>query len=805
MKVIIAEKPSVAKDIARVLRITGRKDGYMEGRGCQVTWAFGHLIALATPDHYGFRKWRVEDLPIIPEKFDYLPSGDSGAQKQLDIIQRLFDQAEEIICATDAGREGEAIFRYIYHHCHCDKPFRRLWISSMTDQAIMEGFRNLKPGADYDPLYASAKARNEADWLVGMNASRALTLSTDSRAPLSLGRVQTPTLALICQRYLEHTRFIPKAFYSVEVTLLYKGIRFRAKYPDRFDTPEQAGALLGRIGDTVQTLDKQKKRKTEKSPLPFDLTSLQAEANRRYAFSAQKTLDLAQSLYERYKVLTYPRTGSRYLGDDMLSELTKKIPSLGALPYDTRFGDALRELERTGLNKACFDSKKLTDHHAIIPTFHGLDKTDQLPPDERKLFDLATRQLVMALLPPCQKEVLTYKFLIGEGEEPLQASGAKIRQAGWRMLATGENKSETADNDEEDDSQELPDIPVGAQVEVTGKEAREGFTKKPPLLTEATLLKSMETAGRQLDDPEAVEVMKDCGLGTPATRASVIETLYNRKYIVNEKKKLVPTELGLSVYNLVKDAAIGNPAMTGEWEKKLNLMASGKYASSDFGNEIVQFTRAEVTRLLTEGGQVRTGQISDLRCPLCGHRLRENAKAYGCSNREDNCPFVIWKETGGARISADMVKEIVTRGYSRKLTGLKSKTGKEFDAYLGYDPATGRQRYLFQPPALASCPLCGKDVIEGTRGYGCSGYKEGCKFVIWKEMEGRSISREELAQLIRNGKTPVLDGFKTSDGKQFRASVWLRSDGTTRLVRPDDTLYDSGTPESRKEGEETGA
>ncbi|MBP5260467.1 MAG: DNA topoisomerase 3 [Paludibacteraceae bacterium] len=780
MKVIIAEKPSVAKDIAKVLRITGRKEGYLEGRGCQVTWAFGHLISLATPDHYGYKKWRIEDLPIIPERFDYLPNGDEGAQKQLAVIKRLFDEAEEIICATDAGREGEAIFRYIYEHCGCNKPFRRLWISSMTDQAILEGFHNLKDGREYDPLYASAKARNEADWLVGMNASRALTLTTDSRTPLSLGRVQTPTLAIICQRYLEHVQFEPKPFYTVNVLLDYQGNRFQARYPSRFDTQEKADALSGRIGDTVRTADKQKKQKTEKSPLPFDITSLQAEANKKYGFSAQKTLDIMQNLYERYKVLTYPRTGSRYLGDDMVDEIKSKIGQLQVLPMGDAFQQALQRLSANGINTACFDSKKLTDHHAIIPTFHGLDRIGQLPADERKIFDLATRQLVMALLTPCKKEVLAYKFLVDGEPEPLQAAGAKIMEPGWRLLAGADEKSETGNGEEDDDSQELPDIPKHAAVDVVGKETKEGYTKKPPLLTEATLLKNMETAGRQLDDPEAVEAMKDCGLGTPATRAAVIETLYTRKYIVNEKKKLIPTPLGLSVYQLVKDAAIGNPAMTGEWEKKLNLMATSQYAASDFNDEIVRFTQAEVSRLLQEGGQVRTGQISDLRCPLCGHRLRENAKAYGCSDTQNHCPFVIWKEIGGTTITQELVEEIVTRGYSRKLTGLKGKSGKPFDAHIGYDPQTGKPRYLFRP-ALAQCPLCGKDIVEGNRGYGCMGFQSGCHFVVWKETAGRSISIEEMQILIKDGRTPVLDGFKSDDGTGFRASLVLQKDGTVQV------------------------
>ncbi|MBO4370113.1 MAG: DNA topoisomerase 3, partial [Paludibacteraceae bacterium] len=689
MKVILAEKPSVAKDIARVLQITGRKDGYFEGRGCQVTWAYGHLVELAKPDYYGYKQWNIKDLPIIPQTFAYLPTSEASAKKQLDLIVALFKDAEEIICATDAGREGEAIFRYIYNESACHKPFRRLWISSMTDAAILDGFKNLKPGADYDDLYASAQARNEADWLVGMNASRALTLGCNSRTPLSLGRVQTPTLALICKRYIEHQNFEPKPFYTIQATLSYNGQSFNARCTDRFDTPDAAQALLNLIGAQVKTLDKQKKVKTEKAPLPYDLTSLQADANRRYGYSAQKTLDLMQNLYERYKVLTYPRTGSRYLGDDMVPELQKQVPLLSQLPYGEKLRPVLETLASKGLNKAPFDSKKLTDHHAIIPTFYGLDTIDRLPPDERKIFDMVCLQMLMALLPPCKKEVLTYKFDSGSEQSPLTAVGSKIQTAGWRLLQMTDNNGDE-NNDEEDDSQLLPDIPKNAMVDVIEKGVKEGMTKKPALLTEASLLKSMETAGRQLDDPEAVEAMKDCGLGTPATRASIIETLYNRKYIVSEKKKLIPTQLGLQIYQLTKDVPLSNPAMTGDWERKLNLMAVHDYDKQQFTEEIIGFTRTEVQRLLQMSNSIKTGQVSDYKCPICGSRLRENDKAYGCSNREQNCPFVIWKSIGGVTVTLDMVAQITENGYTGLISGFKSKDGKTFDAHIGYDKQTGK-------------------------------------------------------------------------------------------------------------------
>ena len=434
MKVILAEKPSVAKDIARVLGVKTKKDGYMEGNGYQVTWAFGHLISLADPGVYGYEKWLKEDLPMLPSFFIYKPTEDEGAKKQLDTIERLFNEADSLICATDAGREGEAIFRYIYNDSKCNKPFERLWISSMTDEAILEGFANLKPGSEYDNLYFSARSRNEADWLVGMNATRALTLASRSKKALSLGRVQTPTLALICKRWKEHTDFNPEPFYTVETQLFAENQSFVARYPERFMQKGKAEALSELITPTVTVVDKQIKQKQEKAPLPFDLTSLQAEANRRFNLGAQQALDIVQALYERHKMLTYSRTGSRYLGDDMLAEVQKKLGALKENDFGKSYLSAIETLEKGKLNKACFDSKQLTDHHAIIPTFQNMKSYSTLTKEEKNIYEMVCKQLVMALPPVCKKEVLSYKFHFSDDKELLEASGTKIKEAGWRMV-----------------------------------------------------------------------------------------------------------------------------------------------------------------------------------------------------------------------------------------------------------------------------------------------------------------------------------------------------------------------------------
>lgn len=771
MKVILAEKPSVAKDIARVLGVKTKKDGYMEGNGYQVTWAFGHLISLADPGVYGYEKWLKEDLPMLPSFFIYKPTEDEGAKKQLETIERLFNEADSLICATDAGREGEAIFRYIYNDSKCNKPFERLWISSMTDEAILEGFANLKPGTEYDNLYFSARSRNEADWLVGMNATRALTLASRSKKALSLGRVQTPTLALICKRWKEHTDFNPEPFYTVETQLFAENQSFVARYPERFMQKEKAEALAELITPTVTVVDKQIKQKQEKAPLPFDLTSLQAEANRRFNLGAQQTLDIVQALYERHKMLTYPRTGSRYLGDDMLAEVQKKLGALKENDFGKSYLTAIEILEKGKLNKACFDSKQLTDHHAIIPTFQNMKSYSTLTKEEKNIYEMVCKQLVMALLPVCKKEVLSYKFHFSDDKELLEASGTKIKEAGWRMVL--DKDVPAAEDAEAEDEQALPNLKLQDIVDVQEKRIKEGMTKKPALMTEATLLKAMETAGRQLDDPEAVQAMKDCGLGTPATRANIIETLYKRNYIVKEKNKLIPTELGYQVYELTKELPIGNPSLTGEWEKKLNLMAKGEYESDIFYNEILAFTKEETAQILSTGEQVQTQVLDGVRCPVCGERLKELPKGWGCVGfKTTGCKFVLWKEMAGKTLTEKHLRQMIEKGKSEVIKGFKSKKGTDFDARVKYSAEEGRVVFDFTPEEIGECPICGKDIIEGKRGFGCSGYKEGCKFVLWKEKSGKIITLSQAQRLLK-GETIALKGFTAEDGTNFDSKIKL--------------------------------
>lgn len=601
MKVIIAEKPSVAREIAKVFGATTKKDGYMEGKGYTFTWAFGHLLQLAPPQEYGFYGWSVQNLPMLPPKFKLsirkvkTKDGivdDPSVKKQLDTIKALFDEATEIIVATDAGREGELIFRYIYYYLKCKKPFKRLWISSQTDEAIKEGFRNLKPGSDYDTLFNSAHCRSQSDWLVGMNATQALSISAGTRAVLSLGRVQTPTLAMICSRYLENKNFVPQLYYQVSIQVDKDGQIFRAISTESFKTTEEAQAVVDKVEDVPSgfpngghIVSVEAKPRKEPPPLLHDLSSLQQEANKRKGFTADQTLGLLQTLYEG-KLVTYPRTGSRYIGDDVFATVPALIEKFNEHP---EFGKQAAFLATVKLNKRSVNAKKVTDHHAILPTG---EKPYQLSGDLQAIYDLVAARMLEAFHQECIKEIT--KITVQSGSL-FTASGTVISSAGWRSVL---NDPDEEKKDEENAS--LPKVQQDERLPIPEKALLEKQTKPKPLYNEASLLKALETAGKEIEDEELRYAMKDSGLGTPATRASIIETLIKRDYITREKKNLVPTTTGLSVYNVVKDQKIAQAELTGNWEKRLEEIRSGA-SVDDFQQEIKTYTRNITQELLQAG------------------------------------------------------------------------------------------------------------------------------------------------------------------------------------------------------------
>jgi len=610
MKVIIAEKPSVAREIAKVFGATTKKDGYMEGKGYTFTWAFGHLLQLAPPQEYGFYGWSVQNLPMLPPKFKLsirkvkTKDGivdDPSVKKQLNTIKALFDEATEIIVATDAGREGELIFRYIYYYLKCKKPFKRLWISSQTDEAIKEGFRNLKPGTDYDTLFNSAHCRSQSDWLVGMNATQALSISAGTRAVLSLGRVQTPTLAMICSRYLENKNFVPQLYYQVSIQVDKDGQVFRAISTESFKTTEEAQAIVDKVEDVPSgfpngghILSVEAKPRKEPPPLLHDLSSLQQEANKRKGFTADQTLGLLQTLYEG-KLVTYPRTGSRYIGDDVFATVPGLIEKFNEHP---EFGKQAVFLATVKLNKRSVNAKKVTDHHAILPTG---EKPYQLSGDLQAIYDLVAARMLEAFHQECIKEIT--KITVQSGSL-FTASGTVISSAGWRSVL---NDPDEEKKDEENAS--LPKVQQDERLPIPEKALLEKQTKPKPLYNEASLLKALETAGKEIEDEELRYAMKDSGLGTPATRASIIETLIKRDYIIREKKNLVPTPTGLSVYNVVKDQKIAQAELTGNWEKRLEEIRSGA-SVDDFQQEIKTYTR-NITQELLQAGKSLMAQRKD--------------------------------------------------------------------------------------------------------------------------------------------------------------------------------------------------
>ena len=535
MKVIIAEKPSVAQQIAAVVGATARKEGYIEGGGYAVTWAFGHLVGPAMPEAYGIEGFKRENLPILPETFvleprrvksgkEYKP--DPGAVKQLAVLKELFSRAERIVVATDAGREGELIFRFIYHYLDCKTPFDRLWISSLTERAIREGLANIRPGSEYDNLYLSARARCEADWIVGINASQALAIAA-GRGAWSLGRVQTPTLALVCGRYLENTSFTPQTYFRLKLHTAKDATAFAVLSTPKYDTKaavnEACTAVRG--SDSVQVTKVECRNATEQPPLLYDLTALQKEANTRHGFSAEKTLGIAQELYEK-KLVTYPRTGSRYIPQDVFEEIA---PLLASLSGHTGFGHRAADLSGGELNRRSVDGKKVTAHHALLITGHT---PAGLAADHAKIYDMIAGRMVEAFSPACLKEITSVRMECAG--IPFEVRGTVVTSAGWRKV-WGESEERT-----EEDAAALPDLAEGDMLTMRGCDLVEKQTRPRPLHTESSLLAAMETAGKELEDEAEREAMKDSGLGTPATRAAVIETLFSREYIKREKSRSCP-------------------------------------------------------------------------------------------------------------------------------------------------------------------------------------------------------------------------------------------------------------------------
>ena len=667
---IIAEKPSVARDIARIVEANNRQDGFLEGNGYVVTWAMGHLIALAMPEAYGFSAYKAEDLPIRPNPFllvvrqvrkdkEYI--SDPAALKQLKVIRSCFDKADRIIVATDAGREGELIFRYIYQHLGCRKPFDRLWISSLTDKAIREGLSNLKPGSHYDNLYYSAKARSEADWLVGINASRALSIVR--KGGYSLGRVQTPTLAMVCRRYIENHDFSSVPYWKLSALMEKEGISLKAVGCKDYENEALAQTALASLRSQSQLKVESVARKVGHTspPLLYDLTALQKETNRRHGFSADKTLSIAQSLYEK-KITTYPRTGSRYISEDVFEEVPALLHKIGISLSNP-------------LNRHSVDNAKITDHHAIIPTG---ETPSGMSADETTIYQMVVNRFIEAFSPDSEEERMLVRFT--DGNSTFAWKACRQISLGWKAVQKGkEAEAEKKEGGEEQVLSSLPNLIEGENLPVLDAEITEDKTKPKPLYTEATLLSAMENAGKEVEDAESKKAMAECGIGTPATRANIIETLILRDYIRRDKKAIIPTEKGLAVYEIVKDKRIANAEMTGSWELTLAAIEAGQMPPEKFKQGINSYVSTICEELLSLAPKQKS--YPTYRCPKCGtESVGIYAKVAKC--RHEGCDFHIFREVCGTLLTENYIRDLLTTGRTPILKGLTSKAGKKFNARL---------------------------------------------------------------------------------------------------------------------------
>ena len=680
MKVCIAEKTSVAKSIAAILGASSRKDGYFEGGGYAVTWAFGHLVGLAMPEAYGITGFRRENLPILPKEFLLVPrqikegkeyKPDPGVMKQLNIIKDLFSRASEIIVCTDAGREGELIHRYIYNYLGCTVPCRRLWISSLTDRAIREGFQTLRPGSDYDNLFLSAQARSRADYVVGLNASQALSITAGSGV-WSLGRVQTPTLAMICSRYMENKDFTPQTYFRLKAHTAKDATAFAALSEGKYDTRSSAdeAAVAIRTAGMLRVTSVERKEVRQEPPLLYDLTALQKDANKQHGFSADKTLSIAQALYEA-KSISYPRTGSRYISQDVFEEIPRLVATLRSHPL---FGRYIDKRFDTTLNNRPVDDTKVTDHHALIITE---DPASGLSEEQQIIYNMVAGRMLEAFGERRINENTTVS--LDAGGVHFFARGSITLHPGWREVF-GANQEET-------DGEELtvlPDLTEGDTLTLRDLEIQEKQTKPKPLHTEATLLSAMESAGKECENEEEREAMKEGGIGTPATRAAIIETLFAREYIRREKKILVPTNKGLTVYLAVRDKKIADVAMTGSWELALSKIGTGEMDAGTFHRSIEVYA-SQITAELLDMPFERKDDRQNCPCPKCGNgSVVFYPKVAKCNN--ENCGLTVFRTIVKKELSDTQLTSLLMNGKTGIIKGfVSSKTGSTFDAAIAFD------------------------------------------------------------------------------------------------------------------------
>ena len=786
---VIAEKPSVAKELARFLgattpKISGRANGYYEGEGYKVTWAFGHLVGLKSPEDMGFGPGI---LPMLPERWetDVIQARkgeksdmDASVKKQLDIIDGLFAGSSKIIVATDAGREGELIFRYIYEHLQCKKPFERLWLSSFANEEIRKGFSNLRPGSSMDGLSAAAHARSEADWLVGYNASRALRISTGYKGILSLGRVQTPVLGMICDRFEANKNFVPTPFWQIQAHLQKGATEFPVLSETKYAAEKDAVADCGKVKGSkrLKVISVEKKTVTAKPPLLHDLTSLQRLANRRHGLTGDETLRAAQSLYEK-KLLTYPRTGSCYITEEVFKEIPSLIRKVEG--YD-RFSAAARNLSGKKLCNKSVNSSKVTDHHALLPT---ANIPESLSGHEKTVWELVAGRLLEAFGENSLSDRTTIR-LECEGIA-FKTSGSVLVKAGWKeVFGVGESVAEEKKKDSGDEEPEaavLPEVTEGEVLPSIREEVLQKTDKPLPIYTEDSLLGEMETCGKSIDDEELREAMKEVGgLGTSATRSATIELLIRRGYIVRTpKRKLEPTPLGQATYESVRGRRIASVKESAQWEHDLARVEKGEIAKKTFDDGIRRFVLEIIDDLKANAKPLNGLQASvepQRTCPCCGKTMKNMKFCIMCDADSGGCGFKVSREIAGKKIPESAINAICEKGSSPLIKGFKSKSGKSFEARLRVDKEQKTLTFAFEDKPKGEtitgriCPCCGASLEDKGGLLGC-----GCGFTLWKTQLGVALKVEQIDALL-SGKAVHLSGMKGKSGKPFSGSIRINTD-----------------------------
>lgn len=680
MKAIIAEKPSVGMDIARVVGAADKKDGYCTGNGYMVTWALGHLVSLAMPGAYGYTKTRAEDLPMLPDPFRLVSRQvrtdkgmvtDLAAARQLKVIDSVLAQCDSVIVATDCAREGELIFRWIYSYLGYTKPFQRLWISSLTDEAIREGMANLRDGRDYDSLYAAADCRAKADWLVGMNASRALAVASGS-ANNSIGRVQTPTLAMVCARFKENRSFVSTPYWQLHLTLKRQDAHRMFFHAEEFKDKGTAEAAYQKItSGSPATITRVERKKTlQQSPLLYDLTALQKDCNVHYDLTADKTLSIAQSLYEK-KLISYPRTGSRHIPEDVMRHIPSLLEKAAVLPEFREYGQSF---DFSDLNTRSVDDTKVTDHHALIIT--GI-VPEGLSGAESTVYTLIAGRMLESFSPPCEKELLVMECTC-EGME-FRSRSSCITKPGWRGVFA---RMEDREKDEPERDHGTAEFAEGEAVPVMGHGLAQKKTLPKPLYTEATLLAAMETCGKNITDEQAKEAIRDLGIGTPATRAAIITTLIKRDYIARSGKSIIPTEKGMYIHEAVKGMRVADVELTGSWEKALLQIEGHTLDTETFMKSIRDYTSkatGEILRLDFPAMQEKA-----FTCPKCKTgKIILRSKVAKCDR--DGCGLLVFRRVLNKELTDSHLEQLFSSGSTKLIKGFKGKKGVPFDAAVTFD------------------------------------------------------------------------------------------------------------------------